>query len=458
MPASKWKRRTMSMFAMLLCILLCSCSTDILSGRTPAPKADTAANSAAVTLEWWISTSLGIAEENEFNQIITEYKKISPNVTINYYAVPNTGLDEKLNVAIASGSFPDLYVDSVTRLSPLYMRGVTAGLDAYLTEDHNLSDYTQSARDLMTIDGKLAMLLMEIRSEVLVLNKDLFIKAGAEHLLPDPETKTWTRDTFAKAVETIGKLGNGVFSFGLVAGDSAYDKFVDGYIYSDGDEYTNKDYTKVTYNSPRNVRNFEWLIKLATSPYAVPGAAGNKVPNLIELFKQGKIAIMMNDRGDLRREINNGTSPKKFEYMNAHFPTDDGSKSKLFVNGSGIAIKKQEDKLKEKEAAKFALWFSSGKSELINKLIYQKYSKLPARKSLQAFITDEQGREWASLPDKAILSPVAMPNYQQIRKIWFNYFQQALLNNGTMSAADALAGYEKEAQKLLDEANKQAKK
>jgi multiple sugar transport system substrate-binding protein len=410
-----------------------------------------------VTLEWWSSSSLGLIDEEEFKQVIMEYKKVAPNVIINYNSIPVTGLDEKMNVAIASGSFPDVYVDAINRLAPLYSRGVTAPLDTYITEEYNLPDYMNSARDLMTIQGKLAMFLMEIRSEVLLINKDLFVKAGAEQFLPDAQTKTWTRDKFAQAVEAIGKLGNGVYGLGLTAGDIAYDKFIDGYIYSDGDEYTNKDYTKVTYNSPGNVKKLDWLIRLASSPYAVPGTAGNKIPNLYELFKQGKVGIMMNDRGDLRREINDGVAPKTFEFALALYPTDDGSKSKLFVNGSGIAVKKQDDKEKEKEAAKFAMWFSSGKSEVVNRLVYQKYAKLPARKSLQTLISDEQGKAWAAMPEKAIINPVLMPNYQQIRKVWFLYFQQAVLNNAKMTAKDALAGYEKDAQRLLDEGNKQLK-
>ncbi|MFD0681337.1 MULTISPECIES: ABC transporter substrate-binding protein [unclassified Paenibacillus] len=448
------KRRNIFILCMVFIIMLSGCS----AGSTTAPKKEEGTKDTPVTLEWWSSASLGLSQEDEFKQILAEYKKVAPHVTINYNAVPTTGLDEKMNVAIASGSFPDLYVDAVNRLVPLYNRGVTTELDSYITDDYKVSDYVKSAKDIMVINGKLAMFLMEVRSEVLLVNKDLFVKAGVENLLPDPKTRTWTRDNFAKAVEAIGKLGNGVYGMGMVASDLANDKFLDGYIYSDGDEYTNKDFTKVTYNTPGNVKKLEWLVQLATSPYAVPGASGTKVTDMYELFKKGKVAVIMNDRGDYRREINEGTITNKINYMNAHFPTDDGSQSKLAATGSGIVVKKQSDKVKEKEAAKFAMWFSSGKPEIVNKLLYQKYSKLPSRKSLEGFIADEQGKVWLDMPVKTIVNPVGMPNYMQIRKAWFNYFQQAMLNNGKMTAKDALAGYEKEVQKLLDEGNKELKK
>jgi ABC-type glycerol-3-phosphate transport system substrate-binding protein len=457
MFSSIWKIGKNSLIlASTLSLVVSGCSTGSSTSSTTETNKDEAAK--PVTLEWWSSASLGLSQEDEFKQILAEYKKVAPHVTINYNAIPTTGLDEKMNVAIASGSFPDLYVDAVNRLVPLYIRGVTTGLDSYITSDYNLGDYVSSAKDIMTIDGKLAMFLMEVRSEVLLVNKDLFAKAGVESLLPDAKTQTWTRDNFAKAVEAIGKLGNGVYGMGLVASEAANDKFLDGYVYSDGDEWTNKEYTKMTYNSPGNVKKLDWIIKLANSPYAVPGAAGTKVTDMYELFKQGKVAVIMNDRGDFRRETNEGTITNKINYMNAHYPTDDGSKGKLFVNGSGIVVKKQDDKAREKEAAKFALWFSSGKSEIVNKLLYQKYSKLPSRKSLQSFITDEQGKAWLAMPEKSINNPVAIPNYLQIRKVWFNYFQQAMLGDGKMPAKDALAAYEKEGQKLLDEGNKQLKK
>ncbi|MEK3722338.1 extracellular solute-binding protein [Paenibacillus sp. FSL H8-0034] len=452
------KSKNIFILGMALSIVASGCSANSTpSGSgTTAPAATSDAK--PVTLEWWSSSSLGITQDDEFKQIISEYKKVAPNVTINYNSIPNVGIDEKINVSIASGSFPDLYVDAINRLVPLYNRGVSAELDSYIDEDYNLADYRNDAKDIMTINGKLAMFLMEVRSEVLLVNKDLFAKAGVENLLPDAKTKTWTRANFSKAVEAIGKLGNGVYGMGLVASELSNDKFVDGYIYSDGDEYTNKDYTKITYNTPANVKKLEWLVQLATSPYAVPGPSGTKVTEMYELFKQGKVGVAMNDRGDYRREISEGTVKEKINFMLAHFPTDDGSASKLAPTGSGIVVKRQEDKVKEKEAAKFAMWFSSGKSELVNKMLYQKYLKFPSRKSLQNLITDDIGKAWLEMPVKTIVNPVAMPNYQQIRKVWFTYYQQAMLTNSKVTAKDALAFFEKDAQKLLDEGNKELKK
>ncbi|MDF2964519.1 MAG: transporter substrate-binding protein [Paenibacillus sp.] len=199
MLSSKWKKgKAVFGFSMAMMMVLSACS----SNNSTAP-ANKEAAAKPVTLEWWSSASLGLSQEGEFKQILDEYKKVAPHVTINYNAIPTTGLDEKVNVAIASGSFPDLYVDAINRLVPLYNRGVTASLDPYITDGYNLADYRNDAKEIMTISGKTAMFLMEVRSEVLLINKDLFAKAGVQHLLPDPATRTWTRDNFAKAVEAF---------------------------------------------------------------------------------------------------------------------------------------------------------------------------------------------------------------------------------------------------------------
>ncbi|MCR8630034.1 ABC transporter substrate-binding protein [Paenibacillus radicis (ex Xue et al. 2023)] len=452
------KGKSIYLLSVIIILMLSGCTP----GSTPSESSKSGEKGSPnpVTLEWWVNPSLGFVEENDIKQVITEYKKVAPHVTINYGIVPATSVDEKINVAIASDSFPDVYVDAINRLGPLYVRGITAELDSYMTDDYNYKEYLDSAKALMNIDGKIGLILMEIRSEVIMLNKDLFVKAGVQNLLPDAKTKAWSKDSFAKAAEAIGKLGNGVYGFGLAASEITNDKMIDGFIYADGDEYTNKERNKVTFNTPGNVKKLEWVTQQAKAPYTVPGTAGNKVPDLYELFKQGKIGIMTNDAGQYRSHTEAGIVPKTFEYMNAFYPTDDGSAGKLLINGSGIAVKKQENKVKEKEAANFALWFSNGKIDIVNKVVYQKASKLPTRKSLQSFIVDEHGKELLAMLEqgKGINNPVIIPNYQQIRKVWFNYYQPVMLNDGKVTAKDALAAYEKEAQKLLDEGNKQSKK
>jgi ABC-type glycerol-3-phosphate transport system substrate-binding protein len=289
-----------------------------------------------------------------------------------------------------------------------------------------------------------------------MLNKSLFEKAGASDLLPNATTRAWSRDQFAKAVQKIGALGNGTYGFGLAVGAKDHDKFMDGFIYSDGDEQVEKEFKKITYNTPKNAANLDWLINVATSKEAVPGVTGNKISNVFELFKQGKVGIMNTNTGyadEIRKGLKDGSIKGPLELMYAQFPTGDGSVGKTYVGGNGFAIKKQEDKAKMEEAAKFIMWMTSGKDADVNEASYVKTVQFPARKSLQHLITDPEEKVLSGMPKKAIINVNMIPNYQQMRQNWFNSFQPAFLKDGKMTASQALANYEKDNQKQLDEGN-----
>jgi ABC-type glycerol-3-phosphate transport system substrate-binding protein len=74
---------------------------------------------------------------------------------------------------------------------------------------------------------------------------------------------------------------------------------------------------------------------------------------------------------------------------------------------------------------------------------------LPARKSLKSYVLDPERQKLMDMTDKTIRNIFLIPNYQQVRKTWFNNFQQAY--SGQVSAKTSLDNYARDAQKLVDE-------
>ncbi|MDF2961839.1 MAG: transporter substrate-binding protein [Paenibacillus sp.] len=449
---TKHSFKLLGLFLIAALVTLSGCTSSPADKATGQNKADSNPGARKITLDFWTGAVL---DQGDFDKLIATYTaKVAPNVEIKLTHLPFNGLDEKMNVAIAANTFPDVYMDGVARLGPMSVRGIAAPLDSYITGDYNLSDVSEGTMKLSKVNGKLMVLPVtaNIPQGVMLVNKTLFKQAGAEELLPDPTTRAWSRETFSKAVEKIGSLGNGIYGFGLAAGATDHDKMVDAYIYNDGDDYMDEKYNKMIYNSEKNVRNFEWLLKLASTKYAVPGVAGNKEPNLFELFKQGKIGVMNNNLGYydiIQKGLKDGTIKGPMDVMFAHYPTTDGKAGKMWISSYGMIVKQQDNAEKMKEAAKFALWMTSGKIDEMNQMLIKK-GHIPARNSVLSLIKEPEYKVLAKMPEKVIQNNFIIPNYQQVRKIWFNQFQQAF-GNKDYTAKQALDNFVKEAQKTIDE-------
>jgi len=410
------------------------------------------ANAEKITLEYWTSIT---AEQETYTEIVKSYTDVNPNVEVKVTYLPTSGIDEKINVALAANQMPDLYSDSSQRLFSLALKGVFQPLDEYITPEYNLEDINPRLLETSKINGEIVTLPYGQSVWNLMVNKELFKMAGVEDLLPDEETRAWSRDDFEKATKAISELGNGIYGFGLGGVMSNHDKYIDGFIYADGDEYTNADDTKFIYNSDRNVKTFQWLIDLTRSSAAVPGAAGLSDANLRDMFKQGKIGVMTTTGFDeiaaLEQQIAEGKSDLKLDAMLAHYPTGDGSPSKLFIYSDVIAVKKQEDKKRMEEAAKFALWLTSGKIDALNEAHYVKGGILPPRTSQMKFVSHPERQRTMQMADYTLRNRFSVPTYQENRKLFFDQFQSAL--NGEITAKEALDNFVENATKLLEEYN-----
>jgi multiple sugar transport system substrate-binding protein len=438
-----------------LVITGCSNSGDNAATNKGSSNGGNTDKAKKITLEYW-TTNAG--DQKVYTEIVDSYTKVAPNVEVKVTYLGTTGIDEKVNVALAANKFPDIYGDSSQRMVPLVVKDVLQPLDEYITPEYNLDDYYKGMRDLSTVNGKLYMFPTGNSTQVLMVNKALFKLAGVENLLPNEETRAWDRDTFEKAVKAIGAL-DGVHGLGLGAVQTDHDKYTDGYIYGNGDEYMNEDYTEFTYNSPQNVETFEWLINLVNSDAAVPGASGNSVTNILELAKQGKVGVMQyygsKDVAKVQQDIKDGKLDIPFDIMFARFPTKDGHPSKLLAYSTAIGVKRQEDKQRMDEAAKFAMWLTSGKIEELNQLEYVVSGAIPARASLKSYVADPEQQKLMEMSDNVVRNLFMIPTFQENRKLWFNQFQPAYA--GQISAQEAMDNFVKNATQLLADYNAKKK-
>lgn len=430
---------------MSLCLMLSTLSG---CGEGASGSGGTSEGDDSIVLEFWTTP---VMAEEYFVEAIEEYTtEIAPNVKINLSYVPFNGVDEKVNVALGADQFPDLYLDGSVRVGPLAAKGVAATLNDYITPDYNIDEINPAAMEMAMIGDDIKMFVVATNASVLMLNKALFEEAGAEEYLPDLETGAWSREDFEKACEMVGALGDDIYGMGLACVAYTHDRYVDGYIYNDGDVYTDSTYSEITYNTPKNVENFEWLIRVANSDYAVPGCTGNEDKALLELFKQGKLGVMNYNFGyydTVMDAVAEGSVDNPVEILFAHYPTTDGEVGRVWLSNYGIIVKEQEDTAKKDAAAQFAMWLSSGKSEAVNEGLYVEEGQSPVRESLKSLIQEPELQKLCEMPVYTAGNIFCIPNYFELRKTWANQFQPALL--GEISAEEALQNFEEEATALI---------
>jgi raffinose/stachyose/melibiose transport system substrate-binding protein len=115
-----------------------------------------------------------------FNQLVAEFEKQNPNITIKMDSVENDTYKEKIRVLISSNNVPDVFCSwSDSFASNLVKSGRIKSLDAMLAKDPAFKNSVmQSQIKAFTFNGKVYGMPQDVNGKVFVYNKDIFSKAG----------------------------------------------------------------------------------------------------------------------------------------------------------------------------------------------------------------------------------------------------------------------------------------
>src|SRR5438105_2292933 len=164
-------RRAVLLAALLAAALAAAMAA---SARSYAPSS----KSGPVKLTVWVGWSA--RELGEFKQVVAEYDKAHPDVTVNVVGSIN---DDKITAAIRSGNAPDV-VSSFTSANV----GVYCGTGAWIDlapllkkSNINLNIFPASTRYYTQFAGKQCALPLLADAHGLHYNKTLFAKAGIKY-------------------------------------------------------------------------------------------------------------------------------------------------------------------------------------------------------------------------------------------------------------------------------------
>lgn len=299
--------------------------------------------------------------------VIENFRKEHPGVEIDFKTLVYDGGPQKVNVAIASGEQPDILRDYPGRHQDYAQRGLLAELDGYITEAER-AQYLQGVYEqCVGVDGKQYMIPWGITTKFLMVNRDIFRRAGAESLLPQNDDRTWTYGQFKKALEAVNNPEEGIFGLGLYAGNEQADNGTVALLENFGVDLIGygadgKPFTPV--NTEKGVKAAEFLRSLVDEKLVFPEAESLKSADCEKLFALGKIAILPFGSSyittNAKTRMEQG-KVEKFEIYPVMFPNAEGVKPHYFGELDTYAVFKSGDGEREKWAVDFCKYITGPK-------------------------------------------------------------------------------------------------
>ena len=388
-----------------------------------------------------------------------EFNELHPNVTIKIEPIDWDTGREKIEVAILSGTPPDVMRDDFAIIRKRATQEVLDPIDDYLT-DEDWEDYM--FLDACMFKDKYYSFPIRANAGPFFVNRALFEEQGAVDLLPQNEARDWTWDEFLEAAIalTFDRDGDGkkdVYGFGMhYAGDpGGYHRTL--FMWNHGARVFTDDSTRCIINSPEGVAGLEYLLALQDEhDVLMPGGLALDRGGMRQAFMQGQ-AAMYPDNADLPSKIqlvvDEGTiDAETVDIWPMRAPHLPDVEPLMFSDQAGYLVFKQTDDARRAAAMEFSRFMTS-KENLRHQKAVQVF---PARRSLGDLYADDPYMAYLQtyIVPLSASKDTGHPYYFDYRHLETFAFQAVLTHEKTpKEALDELAA---ETNKVLKEAGLQS--
>ena len=245
-----------------------------------------------ITFMGWEASAL---ETQAVKNGIAAFEEQNPTIKVSY--TPTGGNDDynaKVMTSAASGSAPDTFFAGATNYRQYVSAGILMDVTDRFDAEFSLDDFIPSAREIMTVDGRVYGIQSCIVCPIVYYNKDIFDAKGVDY--PDA-SKAWTWDEFRDTA--IALTDDEIYG---VYGLEAYSCCFDAFVVSTGATEYNEDYTACALNT-EGVRDMLLAIKsLRVDDGAAPTAVTleNAGMSANQMLQTGKVAMLVDGSWSLQ--------------------------------------------------------------------------------------------------------------------------------------------------------------
>ncbi len=217
-----------------------------------------------------------------FEQVAKDFEAKNPDIKVAIEVVPWDTLLQRLTTDVAGGSTPDLAIIGTRWLLDFASQGVAEPIDSYMTPAFKAT-FIDTFMNPGIIDGKLMGLPVAASARAMLVNKDIYDKAGVA------PPKTW--DELYADAKKIKAAEPDVFPFGLQGKEIETDAYFYYSLWTHGGDILNQDGTS-GIDSPAGIAAATLYKKMIDEGLTQPSPTNYSREDVFNLFKQGKVATV----------------------------------------------------------------------------------------------------------------------------------------------------------------------
>jgi multiple sugar transport system substrate-binding protein len=397
-------------------------SRSALGLLTAAALTGAVAKAQAADILWW-APNWG---QERAEALAKRFEAANPDLKVKIEVTVSDGLQNRVLVALKSGSPPDLIEIQNGWNIPFAATGTLMPLDdIYAKNKIDKADFAPAALSLSTYEGKLFGLPYRIESHAVIYNKGAFKEAGLD---PDKPPKTWPElvETAKKLTKTVN--GKPQYGYGITGGGEFGNTIYRTLplIWMNGGSILSDDMKQVVVNQKPAVEAVDFYTGMLTKEkVAPPSTLQNDGLALRRLFIAGSVAIYQSGQFDLAAIKKENPS---LDFGSMLIPTPPGKKPAALLGGWHFVIPAAA---KNKDGAARLLAFLA---EPDNMGFYT--DTFPARTSAMS-LPRFQAPELAAFKE---MLPFARPapahkSWVQITQTYFDNLQRVLTGEATAQKA-----------------------
>ncbi|OXM17013.1 ABC transporter substrate-binding protein [Paenibacillus herberti] len=368
------------------------------------------------------------SEKEVFTKLIKVFEERNPRIKVDYLHIPGDYVG-KMNTTLAGGNAPDVFYVPDGDFGRWVSQDLLLPIEEFVKSSNiDTADMWSSGLERYRYDGAtngigpLYALPKDIGPTVLFYNKDLFKKMNVP--FPDSETPMNSEqllDTAKKlTVSNNGKTTQ--YGMGPI--------WWEGFVLAKGGKFLSENKQEFIGNSQETTDALQFISDLTNKHGVVPSSAALKDLNDTQMFKSGKLAMMITGRWavpDFRKV--------SFDWDVAPLPADNWGGTSGSV-GLGIY-----SKTKQVEAAYKLVEFLGGpEGQKEQSLMGFSIPSFKSMANTDVFLQPDQKPEHAEVFIKAAETQVAGPWTNLPNAKWFDMLNQGLgpVREGKKTAAETL--------------------
>lgn len=395
-----------------------------------------AAQQKPVEITWWnypnfttLDGELGKYEK----QMIAAFNQKNPGIKVNVEMISFNGGPEKVNVAIASNSAPDIIFDYPGRITDYARQGIMASLDDMFAPAR-LKDLNPTILDACKLNGSVVQYPFNVANFMMAVNKSMFEQAGLAKLLPlNKSDRLWTTEEFTAALKAIQKARPDVMPFVFYCKTNQGDQGTRTMaINLFGGDVMNESMTRYALNKGGPVQFLDWVQQGVKEGWIPKGGEAMTSNDAIDAFLQGKAAFTI-IYSNVLRNTNAAKKTVKFDEAFLPWPTPAGVKPRLDTYIGTVGIFDNGDSAKIAAAKKFVDF-------MINDPVWgpknlASTGGFSARSSAKSPYTDPEANFAATMVKYTHRYYNTVKGFVAMRTAWFPELQAAMLGQKTSQAA-----------------------